>query len=324
MNPIKKTRRTVMTLAALATLPMAMQNAHAADAYPSQPIQIVVPYAPGGSTDFAARKLAMGMERRLGRTVVVVNRPGASGTIGVMSVARAAPDGYSLLLGLNTEMVIIPQLRKVSYSLADFEPIAIVGSTPLVLIGKKSFKATDFQSLREEIKKQPDTFNFGGAVGSPAHLSGEMLKRSAGLDIKHVPYKGGAQAANDVAGGHLDLYFSGILPSKALIEAGEIKAYAVSGATRSPILPNVPTLAEAGLKDFVLANWSALFVPRGTPADVLQRLNTVVNAALQDKDFQEAMAKEGIDLPNASSPESFLKQEHDKFGRLIKDLNLAL
>jgi len=320
----KYTRRAALSLLAFTALPVAGQDARAADPYPSQPIQIVVPYAPGGSTDYAARKLAVGMERRLGRSVVVVNRPGASGTIGVMSVARAAPDGYTLLLGLNTEMVIIPQLRKVSYSLGDFEPISIVGSTPLVLIGKKSFKATDFQSLREEIRRQPDTFNFGGAVGSPAHLSGEWLKRAADLDIKHVPYKGGAQAANDVAGGHLDLYFSGILPSKALIEAGEIKAYAVTSSARSPILPHVPTLAETGLTDFVLANWSALFVPRGTPPEIVQRLRTVVREAMQEKTFRDDMAKEGVDIPDAPSPHDFLKHEHEKFGRLIKDLNLAL
>lgn len=320
----KQTRRATAAFFAVATLFACAPGARASETYPSKPIQIVVPYAPGGSTDFAARNLALGLERRLGQTVVVVNKPGASGTIGVMSVARAAPDGYTLLLGLNTEMVIIPQVRKVPYRPEDFEPIAIVGSTPLVLIGRKSFKAANFQDLRQEIARQPGNYNFGGAVGSPAHLAGEWLKRSTALDIKHVPYKGGAQAANDVAGGHLDLYFSGILPSKALIDAGEIKAYAVTSATRSSTLPNVPTLKEAGLDDFVLANWSGLFAPRGTPAPILSLLSGKVRETLADPGFQAAMAKEGIDIPDTGSPQSFLKEEHGKFGRLIKALNLAL
>lgn len=319
-----QTRRTTVALLAAAALLACPPGSEAGDSYPSKPIQIIVPYGPGGSTDFAARNLAVGLERKLGQTVVVVNRPGASGTIGVMSVARAAPDGYTLLLGLNTEMVIIPQVRKVSYQPGDFEPIAIVGSTPLVLIGRKSFKAGDFQALREEIARQPGNYNFGGAVGSPAHLAGAWLKRSTALDIKHVPYKGGAQAANDVAGGHLDLYFSGILPSKALIDAGEIKAYAVTSATRSPTLPNVPTLKEAGLDDFVLSNWSGLFAPRGTPAPILSLLSGKVREVLRDPGFQAAMAKEGIDIPDTGSPGAFLEEEQGKFSRLIKTLNLAL
>ncbi|VCU68919.1 Tripartite tricarboxylate transporter family receptor [Pigmentiphaga humi] len=317
-------RRKTTILATLGILAAWASPAWPAAAYPSKPIQIVVPYAPGGSTDFAARNLAVGLERRLGQTVVVVNRPGASGTIGVMSVARAEADGHTLLLGLNTEMVIIPQIRKVSYTLDDFEPIAMVGSTALVLIGRKNFKSNDFAGLRREIALQPGNYSFGGAVGSPAHLAGEWLKRSTSLDIRHVPYKGGAQAANDVAGGHLDLYFSGILPSKALIDAGEIKAYAVTSEKRSPVLAAVPTFKEAGLDDFVMANWSGLFAPRGTPPAVLDRLTRAVRETMQEPAFRAAMEKEGIDIPDTDAPAAFLQQEQSKFGQLIKSLNLAL
>ncbi|MCK9507306.1 MAG: tripartite tricarboxylate transporter substrate binding protein [Pigmentiphaga sp.] len=319
-------RRSCWTAAALIALTTAVPfgaTLHAAETFPSKPLQIIVTYAPGGSTDFAARNLAIRLEKKLGQTVVVVNRPGASGTIGVMAAANAKPDGYTLLLGMNTEMVIIPQVQKVSYQSTDFDPIAIVGSTPLVLIGKKSFQADSFSELRDEIGRQPGIYNFGGAVGSPAHIAGEWLKKDTGLNITHVPYKGGAQAANDVAGGHLDLYFSGILPSKALIDAGGIRAYAVTSEARSPILPTVPTLKEVGLQNFSLANWTGLFVPRGTPDAITALLKKHVNDVLAEADFRAVMAKEGIDVPDTDSPAAFIKGEHDKFEGLLKGLGLA-
>ncbi|GAA4329617.1 tripartite tricarboxylate transporter substrate binding protein [Pigmentiphaga soli] len=321
MNP-SLTRITFRLLACI--LPLAAAAPAWAQSYPTKAIQIVVPYAPGGSSDFAARQLSHRLETRLGQPVVVVNRPGASGTIGVTQVARAEPDGYTLLLGLNTEMVIVPQLtRNTPYDLDKFEPISIVGSTPLVLVGKKEFRANDMRGLIEEIRAQPGKINFGGAVGSPAHISGSWLRRAAKLDIAHVPYKGGAQAANDVAGGSLDLYFSGILPAKPLIEAGRIKAYVVTGEKRSSTLPNVPTMAEAGIPDFVLGNWTAMFAPKGTPAPVVALLKKNVREILAEPDFRAAMQKEGIDIPATDDPAGFLKAEHDKFGRLLKELDIS-
>jgi tripartite-type tricarboxylate transporter receptor subunit TctC len=322
---MRSNRRQLLAAAACLAAGSAFMPAFAQSeaAWPAKPIQIVVAYAPGGSADYSARQIGMRLERRLKQPVTIVNRPGASGELGVTSVARSPADGYTLLLGLNTELVILPSLgRKLGYSLDQFEPIALVGSTPLVLIGRKGFKAADFAGLVQEVKTTPGNYNFGGAPGSPAHISGEWLKKLTAMPISHVPYKGGSQAATDVAGGHLDFYFSGITPARVLIQNGSVRAYATTGDAPSKMLPKVPTLESAGLKDFVMGNWTALLAPKGTPAQAIALLKKHVGEILAEPDFRAAMEKEGIEPPSAEAPAVFLEKEERKYRELIETLRI--
>jgi tripartite-type tricarboxylate transporter receptor subunit TctC len=300
-------------------------RAESAPRYPSKPVQIVVPYAPGGSADFSARQIATRLQERLGQPFTIVNRPGASGEIGVESVTRSPADGYTLLLALNTELVILQQLgRKLSYSLDQLTPVSLVGSTPLVLIGKKAFKADRFPELLEEIRPDSGRYSFGGAPGSPAHITGEWFNQQAHLKMEHVPYKGGAQAVNDVAGGHLDLYFSGITPALSLIKSGAVKAFVTTNRTRSALLPNVPTMQESGFRNFVVGNWTALLAPAGTPPAIVALIKHHVEEILADRTLQQAMQQQGIEPPPTGAPATFIAQEQEKYRTLIQSLQLKL
>lgn len=293
--------------------------------YPGRTIEIIVPYAPGGSTDLIARTLGQHLQQQLGQSVIVVNRPGASGTVGVLSAARSKPDGYTLLLGLATELVIVPLASKTPrYTLGDFESIALTGQTTMALIGSPRFQARDFNGALEEIRQSPGKFNFGGGPGSPQHIGGEWLKQSLKLDINYIPYRGGAQAVNDVYGGHLDLFFAGIAASKSLIDAGSIRAFATTGSSRAAALPNLPTLHELGLRDFELSTWSMLLAPKGTPAEIVALLRKETLAALDDPKVREVLSGQGIEPQSNQGMDGFVAKERDKFGRLVRDLGITM
>ena len=314
-------RRTALLVALLAALPAAAWAAP----YPTRPVEIVVPYGAGGSTDLVARTLAQRLEARLGQPVVVINKPGASGTIGVMSVMRAEPDGYTLLLGFTTELAVMPRMSKpAKYSVADFAPIAVTGDVPLVMIGAKRLQSTTLHDLLAEIRAAPGKFTYGGGLGSPSHISGAWMNRVAGLNVVHVPYKGGAQAVTDVIGGYIDIFYGGLAAAKGAVDAGAVKAFAQTGDARSAALPNVPTFIEAGLPDFDVGSWNVLLAPKGTPAEVVERLKAEVTAALATPQVRDLLKKQGVEPPRSNDPVKFLADEEQKFERLVRETGVTM
>jgi tripartite-type tricarboxylate transporter receptor subunit TctC len=224
----------VVRLAMLAVVIASAATAVAAQGYPTRTIEIVVAYGPGGSTDLVARALAQKFQERLGQSAVVLNKAGGSGTIGATVAARAAPDGYTLYVGYTSETVIVPQLAKgIKYSVDDFEPIAVTGLVPLVLITSKNIRAGNLRELIEELRAQPGKFTYGGGIASPPHVMGAWFNRLNNLSVTHVPYRGGGQAVADVVGGHIDLFFAGLAAAKGAIDSGAVKAFAVTGDARS-------------------------------------------------------------------------------------------
>ena len=293
--------------------------------YPSRTIEIVVAYGAGGSTDLVARALAQKFQDRLGQSVVVLNKPGGSGTIGATVAARANPDGYTLYVGYTSETVVVPQLSKnAKYSIDDFEPIAVTGLVPLVLIASKNVRAGNLQQLIEEVRAQPGKFTYGGGIASPPHIMGAWFNRLNNLNVVHVPYRGGGQAVADVVGGHIDMFYAGLAAAKSAIDSGAVKALAVTGEARSSALPNVPTFKEAGVKDFELASWNVLMAPKGTPAEVLALLRQETALALADPRIRELYAAQGVEASPIQDVRAFLARERDNFGRVVRDLGITM
>jgi tripartite-type tricarboxylate transporter receptor subunit TctC len=293
--------------------------------YPSRTIEIVVAYGAGGSTDLVARALAQKFQDRLGQSVVVLNKPGGSGTIGATVAARANPDGYTLYVGYTSETVVVPQLSKnAKYSIDDFEPIAVTGLVPLVLITSKNIRAGNLRELIEELRAQPGKFTYGGGIASPPHVMGAWFNRLNNLNVVHVPYRGGGQAVADVVGGHIDMFYAGLAAAKAAIDSGAVKAFAVTGDARSTALPGVPTFKEAGVKDFELASWNVLLAPRGTPADVLALLRQETVLALADPRIRELYVAQGVEASPTQDVKAFLVRERDNFGRVVRDLGITM
>jgi tripartite-type tricarboxylate transporter receptor subunit TctC len=314
-------RVVALSLALLATLCVAARS----QSYPTRPIEIVVPYGAGGSTDLVARTLAQQLQTRLKQSVVVINKPGGAGTIAVMSVMRAQPDGYTLLLGFTTELGVMPHMSKAArYSMADFTPIAVTGDVPLVMIGAKRLQSSTLQELLAEIRAAPGKLTYGGGLGSPSHISGAWLNRVAGLNVVHVPYKGGAQAVTDVIGGHIDMFYGGLAAAKGAIDAGAVKAFAQTGATRSTALPQVPTFVEAGLPDFDVGSWNVLLAPKGTPADVVEVLRNEVTASLATSAVRDLLKTQGVEPPRSNDPAKFLAEEEKKFERLVRETGVTM
>jgi tripartite-type tricarboxylate transporter receptor subunit TctC len=317
------------TLARTATIGAVVAAATLAAAqgtrYPSRTIEIVVAYGAGGSTDLVARALAQKFQDRLGQSVVVLNKPGGSGTIGATVAARANPDGYTLYVGYTSETVVVPQLsRNAKYSIDDFEPIAVTGLVPLVLITSKNIRAGNLRELIEELRAQPGKFTYGGGIASPPHVMGAWFNRLNNLNVVHVPYRGGGQAVADVVGGHIDMFYAGLAAAKAAIDSGAVKAFAVTGDARSTALPGVPTFKEAGVKDFELASWNVLLAPRGTPADVLALLRQETVLALADPRIRELYVAQGVEASPTQDVKAFLVRERDNFGRVVRDLGITM
>src|SRR3954469_16744150 len=243
-------------LAVFAVANMATASAIAAP-YPTRNVEVIVAYGPGGSTDIVARVVAQALQDRLGQSFVVVNRPGASGTIGIGQAMRANPDGYTLYVGYTAETVVVPQMSQTAkYSvLDDFEPIAVTGLVPVVLMASKNVKADNLKDFIAELRANPGKYTYGGGHGSPPHVMGAWMNNLKQLNVTHVPYRGGAQGINDVVGGHIDMFYGGVAAGKAAIDSGSVKAIAVTGDVRSQALPDVPTFKEAGVPEFDLVSW---------------------------------------------------------------------
>jgi tripartite-type tricarboxylate transporter receptor subunit TctC len=296
-----------------------------AQRYPAKTIEIVVSYAAGGSTDLIARAIAQKLQERLGQSVVVINKPGASGTIGATQVARANPDGHTLYAGFTTEMAVVPQLsRNAKYSLDDFEPVAITGIIPVVLIASKKVRANNLRDLIEELRHAPGTYTYGGGLGSPSHIMGAWLNRIRNLNVTHIPYRGGAQAVGDVSGGHIDLFYGGVSAAKGAIDANLVKAIALVGDARSSALPTVPTFKEAGVTDFDLDSWNVLLAPKGTPANIVQLLKQETVMALNDPQVRATIGSQGVEPSQTQDVRAFVAREREKFGRVVRELGLTM
>jgi tripartite-type tricarboxylate transporter receptor subunit TctC len=297
-----------------------------AQLYPNRNVEIIVPYGPGGSTDIVGRIVAQKLQERFGQNVVVLNRPGASGTLGLTTAMRAAPDGYTLLNSYTAEAVVVPQISKShKYSVGeDFEPIAITGLVPVVLMVSKNVKANTLQEFIAEVRANPGKYSFGGGVGSPPHIMGAWMNKLKGLDVRHVPYRGGAQGVNDVIGGHLDMFYGGVAVGKAAIDGGSVRALAVTGETRSAALPNVPTFREAGVPEFDLASWTVMLAPKGTPPEIVAALRSETLRALSEPKMREALAAQGVEQSDTQDVRAFLTRERDAFGHAVRTLGITM
>jgi len=266
----------------------------AAQPYPNRPIKLVVPFPPGGPVDVMGRLVADRLSQTIG-TVVVDNRPGAGGTIGSRAAAAAEPDGYTLLLGTSTTLGASPALyRNIGYDPArSFAPVAMIASVPFALVITQALPANSVGELIAYAKAHPGKLNYGAPTGVLPHLTAEMFKAAAGVDIVHVPYKGAATAINDLLSGQIDLAFEPVSVLLGHIHEGRVRALAVTGMTRSPELPDVPTMIESGVAGFTSVSWSGVVVPTGTPAEIVARLNAAVNAGLAAPETQARLARLG-------------------------------
>ena len=307
----------------------ALLGAGAADAqssWPSRPIRIVVPFAPGGASDILARLLGKELGERLKQPVIVENKPGAGGTIGADLVAKSPPDGYTLLLADVSVVMTFPSLYPaLPYQAKDLIPVANIATFGLIMIAPASSRFNSLADIVAAEKAAPGKLNMASpGSGSSNHLTLERLNAIAGTKIVHIPYKGTGPAINDVVGGQVDLTFASGSASKALLDGGKVKAIAVTSSTRNPLLPQVPTIAESGLVGFESIAGQGLFAPAGTPRDIVSKLNAEVNAIIKTKEMQEQWTKMGIDRAD-ESPEQFaawLAKESDKWAAIIRANNI--
>ncbi len=298
-------------------------TAGTAQDFPSKPVRVVITYPPGGSTDGVGRALAAKLTDVLGQQVVVDNRGGAGGIIGTEIVARAAPDGYTLLLGTSAGMSINPLLHsKLPYRVdRDFAPVSLVVVNPQALVAHPGVPASTVQELITLARARPGQINYASpGVGSPNHMGMELLKAITGIDVVHVPYKGGGPATTEVLAGQVQLLFNSIPSVLPQVKAGRLKALAVGSSRRSPAMPDVPTVAEAGVPGFEYATWYGLFAPAGTPPPVIALLNTAATSALNNPELAQSLAGQGSE-PNPTTPEElarFIKAEHERWSRVVR------
>jgi tripartite-type tricarboxylate transporter receptor subunit TctC len=301
-------------------------TAHAQEPYPSKPLRLILPFPPGGGTDILGRLLAERLAANLGQPVVTENRGGAGGNVGAEAAARSAPDGYTIVL-VAPSLAISPTLySKLNYDpLKDFAPIALVASVPNVMITHPSVPANNLQEFIALAKSKPGGMNFGsGGSGTSNHLAGELLNLTAGIKLVHVPYKGVNLAMNGVLAGEVHLAFIGIPVPAPHIKAGRLRALAVLARERSPIVPDVPTAAEAGLGNFDVTTWYGILAPAGTPRPIVLRLNAELVKVMRDAEMKERLATMATD-PLTSTPEEFgayIQAEIAKWGDVIRKAGL--
>ena len=294
----------------------------AAQGYPSKPIQLIVPFPPGGPTDIVGRLVAQKISEALGQPVVVENRAGAGGTVGSIAASKAAPDGYTLLYGSTSTLAIAPSLYKnLPYDpRKSFAPVSLVSRGPILVAVNAEVPAGTLKEFIELAKKQPGKLAYSSAgSGTPPHLAGELFKTVAGVELLHVPYKGGAPAITDLVGGQVQAIFEGQVALQPHLQSGKVRALAITGDKRSPSLPDVPTAAEAGLAQYDANFWSGLVAPAGTPAEAIRRLNEVLVKALASGEVRETLAKQGLEA-SGNTPEQFaayIAAEIDKWARVV-------
>jgi tripartite-type tricarboxylate transporter receptor subunit TctC len=298
-------------------------TAAAAQPFPSKPAKMIVPYPPGGSADILARAIGAKVGEALGQPVVIDNRPGAGTIIGTEATAKSAPDGYTFMLGTVSSHAINPALNpKLPFDpVKDFTPVSLVASIPFAMIVHPSVPAKSVQEFIALAKSKPGQLNYSSAGnGTSNHLAGELLKSMAGIDLVHVPYKGSAPALNDLLAGQVSMMFDLVLTAAPHIKSGAARGLAVTGAQRSAVLPNLPTVAESGLPGYEVSAWFGIFAPAGVPQPVAQRLNAEFVKVMQQPDLKQRLASLGAD-PLTSTPEefsSYLRSEIDKWAKVVK------
>ena len=295
--------------------------------YPDKPIRMIVGYSPGGAADNLIRPLSERMSRILGQSIVMEYHPGAGGAIAADILAKAAPDGYTLHITDSGPMTIVPKMKKTPYNpLTDFTPLTMVGVGGVVLVTPANSPATNVKKLIELMKDKPGTWSYGtSGIGGVGHLAAEQFQIATGTKLTHVPYKGGAPAIVELIGGHVPLLFSSLGAASAHIQAGRIKALAVTSIKRSSMFPDVPTLAESGYPNFDASIWFGVVGPAKLPQAVLDKLLPAFQTALQDPAVQEAIHKEGYDSVNMtpSQMQKQIVQDLDSWSKVIKSANIT-
>jgi tripartite-type tricarboxylate transporter receptor subunit TctC len=298
-----------------------------AQSYPVKPIRFVAAFPAGGPSDIVARAIGRRMSEVLGQSVVIENRTGAGGNIGAEAVAKAAPDGYTVLLG-GSYVTIAPSLySKPPFDpIKDFAPISLIVSNQYVLVTHPSVPARTVRDLIKVAKAQPGKLNYGSTgPGSPPRLCGELFKAMAGVDLVNITYKGATPALVDMIGGHIDVYFGGISGTLPPIAAGKVRALAVTSGKRSSQLPNVPTVAEAALPGYDITTWFGMLAPAGTPRDIVNKLNGVIVAIVGEREMNNYLTGQGVD-PITNTPEQFaayIRGEVPKFAKIVKAAGIA-
>jgi len=321
MNPFRLAKAAmVVALAALL-----MPAAHAAS-YPDRPLTLVNPYAAGGPADVVARSLGRALEKRLGQPVVVENKPGGGASIGTGFVARAKPDGYTLLLGTSAGHVVTPLMQKTPYDGVDgFAFCSVVAVQPIMLVVNPARGITTVAQLVERAKAEPGKLSYGSAgVGGATHLGAEQFQQAAHVQLNHIPYAGASPAINDVVGGQIDLAMLNLSASLPFIRQGRLVALAYAADKRSALLPDVPTLAEAGVPGAQAATWYSLAAPAGTPPDIVQRLSSAVQAVNDDPEYRRVMQEQAIELMSLSPAEAdaYVRRDRADMQRLLGSLGL--
>jgi tripartite-type tricarboxylate transporter receptor subunit TctC len=313
--------------AALIAGSLALTHAAGAATFPSGPIKLIVPFPPGGAVDTIGRQLAVELSKQLGQPVVIENRAGAAGAIGVAATVNAAPDGYTLVVGASSNVAVDPAQEKLPYNPRDLAPVAPVVAIPYVIVANPGFAPNNIRELIAAAKREPGKINFASSgTGAPPHLASELLLAQAGVDIKHIPYKGAVPAFTDVVGGQVQFITGDINTAMPFLQAGKLKAIATTGRQRLELLPNVPTVAESGLPNYEAEGWFGLFAPARTPPDVLAQLTKATEAAVQTPDFKKRMAALGgriMTMPRAEF-ERYIASETIKRSDLIKSNKIEL
>ncbi len=317
MNLFKTGLALLLTSAAM---PMALA---AETAYPVKPVRMIAPYPPGGTSDIIARIAGQKLNEAWGQQIVVDNRAGANGGIGSELAAKSPADGYTLLVGNMTPIAANPSLySKLGYDpLRDFAGVTLVAAGPNVLVVNPGLPVKSVQELVAYAKANPGKLNFGsGGAGSPAHLAGEMFKSLTGVAMTHVPYKGTVLSVNDLIAGQVQVVFSDAPPAVPHVKSGKLRALAVTGAKRTPLLPELPTVAEAGVAGFALDNWWGILVPAGTPKPIIARLNTEIVKAMQTIDVKDRFANLGVEAiwSTPAAFDDYIKTESAKLAKIIK------
>jgi len=316
-----------LALAVALALGLITGAARAQNSFPNRPIKMLVGFAAGGGTDVVARIVAQKMSEILGQSVLVENRTGASGLIAAQDVAKAGPDGYTLMMGSQTTCAVAPNLyRKATVDPAkDFAGIALTGASPLVLVVNPSWAARSVADVIATAKANPGKINFGtGGVGTTPHMTAELFQHDAGIRMAHVAYRGEAGAINDLIAGQIPLMFANLSAVMGSIKAGTLRALAVTSAKRSPSVPDIPTVAEAALPGFAAETWFGIVAPAATPHDIRMKLNAAARQALDRDDTQQRFAELGM-TTGSSRPEeldAYIKAEIVKWSKVIKDANV--
>jgi tripartite-type tricarboxylate transporter receptor subunit TctC len=296
-----------------------------AQSYPVRPIRLVVPFGAGGGTDNLARIIEPLVTKALGVPLVIENRPGGGSTIGMDQVAKAAPDGYTLVM-TDTSIAVNPSLKPLPYdTINDFAPVSLLATAPVILVAHPSVPAKTLAEFVALAKQKPGEFNYAsGGIGASTHLGGELLKFVAGIDVKHVPYKGTGPAMNDLISGHVQVMFSGISSARPFMDAGTLRALAVTGDTRNAAAPDVPTFAEAGLPGVTASTYSGVLAPKVTPQEIVDRLSAEFARAVRDPEVVKRIGELGY-LPIGGGPSDYaanIRSEIAKWAPVIKAANI--